>query len=81
MFPGDEDNGEMGAWYILSAIGLYNLSPGSDEFIFGSPLFNRVEIDISDSTSMFYNKSKEIYLYIHHFVSIYIYCICVFIYK
>ena len=48
MFSGDEDNGEMGAWYVLSALGLYSLSPGSEELTFGSPLFGRVEIDISD---------------------------------
>jgi len=48
MFAGDEDNGEMGAWYVLSALGLYNLSPGSGVYIFGSPLFGRVEVDISD---------------------------------
>jgi len=48
MFCGDEDNGEMGAWYVLSALGLYSLSPGSEMYSFGSPLFGRVEIDISD---------------------------------
>ena len=48
MFPGDEDNGEMGAWYVLSSLGLYNLSPGGDEFLFGAPLFAHVEVDISD---------------------------------
>eukprot|EP01036_Dinobryon_divergens_P023380 gene23380-31720_t len=47
MFPGDEDNGEMSAWYVLSSIGLYALSPGSDAYTFGAPLFERVEIDIS----------------------------------
>jgi len=48
MFVGDEDNGEMGAWYVLSALGLYSRSPGSGLYSFGSPLFGRVEIDISD---------------------------------
>lgn len=48
MFAGDEDNGEMGAWYVLSSLGLYNLSPGSDSYLFGAPLFGSVEIDISD---------------------------------
>lgn len=48
MFIGDEDNGEMGAWYVLSALGLYSRSPGSGVYSFGSPLFGRVEIDISD---------------------------------
>lgn len=48
MFPGDEDNGEMGAWFVLSSLGLYELSPGSGEFVLGVPLFDAVEINISD---------------------------------
>lgn len=48
MFPGDEDNGEMGAWFVLSAIGLYERAPGSTDFEFGIPLFSHVKIDISD---------------------------------
>ncbi|KAJ1436463.1 glycosyl hydrolase family 92-domain-containing protein [Ochromonadaceae sp. CCMP2298] len=46
MFPGDEDNGEMGAWYVLSALGLYNLSPGGTDYMLGSPLFGEVEVQI-----------------------------------
>jgi len=37
-YAGDEDNGEMASWYILSAIGLYQLEPGKLEFVVGSPL-------------------------------------------
>jgi len=48
MFPGDEDNGEMAAWFVLSSLGLYSLSPGSEGYVLGSPLFERAEIDISD---------------------------------
>jgi predicted alpha-1,2-mannosidase len=46
MFPGDEDNGSMGAWYIFNAIGLYPLSPASGNFVLGSPLFGSVSIDV-----------------------------------
>ena len=46
MFPGDEDNGSMGAWYIFNAIGLYPISPASGKFILGSPLFGSVSIDV-----------------------------------
>eukprot|EP00604_Paraphysomonas_vestita_P002282 CAMPEP_0174819424 /NCGR_PEP_ID=MMETSP1107-20130205/2640_1 /TAXON_ID=36770 /ORGANISM="Paraphysomonas vestita, Strain GFlagA" /LENGTH=683 /DNA_ID=CAMNT_0016032877 /DNA_START=358 /DNA_END=2409 /DNA_ORIENTATION=- len=46
MFAGDEDNGEMGAWYILSSIGLYSLSPGTEDYVFGSPLFQKVTISL-----------------------------------
>ncbi len=48
MFPGDEDNGENGAWYCLSSLGLYSLSPGDLEYVFGSPRFSRVVINLDD---------------------------------
>jgi hypothetical protein len=43
-YPGDEDNGEMSAWYLLSALGLYPLRVGSDQYAIGAPLFSRAEI-------------------------------------
>jgi predicted alpha-1,2-mannosidase len=50
MFPGDEDNGSMGAWYILNALGLYPLSPASGEYVLGSPLFGNVSITIDGAS-------------------------------
>ena len=41
-FPGDEDQGGMSAWYVLSAMGLYSVTPGTDQYVIGSPLFNRM---------------------------------------
>jgi predicted alpha-1,2-mannosidase len=49
MFVGDEDNGEMSAWFLLSSVGLYARSPGSEDYIFGLPLFSKVVLDVSDS--------------------------------
>lgn len=43
-FAGDEDNGEMSAWYVLSALGLFPLCPGRPEYVLGSPLFERAEL-------------------------------------
>jgi len=34
---GDEDNGEMASWYVLSALGIYSLEGGKDELVVGSP--------------------------------------------
>lgn len=51
MFAGDEDNGQMSAWYILSSMGLYSLSPGSQEYALGSPLFARLVIDLDASVA------------------------------
>lgn len=45
-FAGDEDNGEMGSWYVLSALGLYSVAPGvSEDYVLGAvPLFPRVHL-------------------------------------
>ena len=43
-YPGDEDNGEMSAWYLLSAIGLYPLVVGSEEYVLTAPLFPRIAV-------------------------------------
>ena len=41
---GDEDNGEMGAWFVLSALGLFSAVPGDDSLVLGSPIFRHVRI-------------------------------------
>lgn len=46
MFSGDEDNGSMSAWFVLSSLGLYSLAPGSPEYQLGTPLFSKVVIDV-----------------------------------
>ncbi|WP_202875431.1 GH92 family glycosyl hydrolase [Kribbella albertanoniae] len=43
-YPGDEDNGEMSAWYLFAALGLYPLRVGAPEYTIGSPLFPRVTV-------------------------------------
>jgi predicted alpha-1,2-mannosidase len=45
-FPGDEDTGSMAAWYILSAFGFYPVCPGKPEYVLGSPLFDRVTLNL-----------------------------------
>lgn len=45
----DEDQGQLGAWYVMAAMGLFDVQGGSDErptFQLGSPLFDRIEIDL-----------------------------------
>jgi predicted alpha-1,2-mannosidase len=43
-YPGDEDNGTMSAWYILSCLGLYRMCPGKDEWIKIKPLVRNAKI-------------------------------------
>jgi len=47
-YCGDEDNGEMSAWYIFSAMGFYPLSMGSGEYVITSPLFDKVTIHLEN---------------------------------
>ncbi|GBG25979.1 Alpha-1,2-mannosidase, putative [Hondaea fermentalgiana] len=45
-YAGDEDNGEMSSWFVLSSIGLYALVPGSGKYQVGAPpLYRTVTID------------------------------------
>ncbi|OFX42198.1 MAG: alpha-mannosidase [Bacteroidetes bacterium GWE2_41_25] len=44
-YCGDEDNGQTSAWYVFSALGFYPVTPGTDQYVFGSPLFSKVTLD------------------------------------
>lgn len=43
-FPGDEDNGEMSAWYVLAVLGLFPCCPGSPELVRYTPLVHSAQI-------------------------------------
>lgn len=45
---GNEDCGQMSAWYILSAMGFYSVCPGSNEFCLTTPLFDLVEFKLAN---------------------------------
>ncbi len=45
---GNEDCGQMSAWYILSSLGFYPVTPGSNEYIIGAPLFERATINLEN---------------------------------
>lgn len=47
-YPGDEDQGGMASWYVLSALGIYSVCPGTDEYVLGSPLFKKATITMED---------------------------------
>ncbi len=46
---GNEDCGQMSAWYIFSAMGFYPVNPSSGKYVIGTPQFEEVEITISDT--------------------------------
>ena len=43
---GNEDCGQMSAWYVLSALGLYEVCPGNPDYAIGSPRFDRVTLHL-----------------------------------
>ena len=43
---GNEDVGQMSAWYILSSLGMYEAEPAGGRYWFGSPLFDRAELKV-----------------------------------
>ena len=47
-YCGDEDNGQMSAWYVFSALGFYPVCPGQTEYALGSPLFPKAEIKLEN---------------------------------
>lgn len=63
---GNEDCGQMSAWYALSSIGLYPMNPVSTEYEIGSPLFEKASITVfGDKTFTIeaeHVSSKNIYI-------------------
>lgn len=43
-YCGDEDNGQTSAWYVFSALGFYPVTPATDDYVLGSPLFEKVTL-------------------------------------
>lgn len=61
-YPGDEDQGSMSSWYVMSALGLYSVTPGTSQYVIGSPLFNKATISLENGnkfTIVAENNSKE----------------------
>jgi predicted alpha-1,2-mannosidase len=51
-YCGDEDNGQTSAWYVFSALGFYPVTPGSGEYVFGSPLFSKVTLNFENGKKL-----------------------------
>ncbi|MDE6779210.1 MAG: GH92 family glycosyl hydrolase [Alistipes sp.] len=47
---GNEDVGQMSAWYVLSSLGMYEAEPAGGRYWFGSPLFDRAELQVPGGT-------------------------------
>ncbi len=51
-YCGDEDNGQTSAWYVFSALGFYPVTPGTGEYVFGSPLFKKATLILENGRKM-----------------------------
>lgn len=61
-YCGDEDNGQTSAWYVFSAMGFYPVSPATDEYVLGAPLFKSVKVNLENGKSILIksmNNSKD----------------------
>ena len=48
---GNEDCGQMSAWYVLSAMGFYSVTPGLDYYTIGTPLFDKATINLENGNT------------------------------
>jgi predicted alpha-1,2-mannosidase len=51
-YCGDEDNGQTSAWYVFSALGFYPVCPGTDQYVFGTPLFKKAVITLQNGKTI-----------------------------
>ena len=59
---GNEDVGQMSAWYILSSVGFYQVDPAGGRYVFGSPLFDEVTLNVGNGKTfrvVAHNNSSE----------------------
>ncbi|MBP5548793.1 MAG: GH92 family glycosyl hydrolase, partial [Bacteroidales bacterium] len=56
---GNEDCGQMSAWYVLSAMGFYPVCPGSGQYVIGSPLFDKVTIHLQNGKNIVINAKGQ----------------------
>lgn len=62
---GNEDMGQMSGWYIMSALGFYQVEPAGARYWFGSPLVNRAELTVKGGkfvVETINNSDKNIYI-------------------
>ncbi|WP_022883438.1 GH92 family glycosyl hydrolase [Glaciibacter superstes] len=58
-YAGDEDNGEMSAWYIFNALGFYPMQAGSTQLVLGSPLFTKATVKLEGGKSLVINAPEN----------------------
>ena len=63
---GNEDVGQMSAWYILSSLGIYQVEPAGGRYMFGSPLFDKAIVNVGQGKTFTIiahnNSAKNVYV-------------------
>ncbi|MBW3129040.1 GH92 family glycosyl hydrolase [Hymenobacter profundi] len=81
-YPGDEDQGQTSSWYVLSALGLYSVCPGTDQYVIGSPAFPKATLTLENGRQFVMeaqnNTQRNVYIqsatlngqpYTHHWLT------------
>jgi len=58
-YCGDEDNGQTSAWYVFSAMGFYPVTPGSDQYVLGAPLFKKITMKLENGKEVVINAAEN----------------------
>ncbi|KJF45273.1 GH92 family glycosyl hydrolase [Draconibacterium sediminis] len=56
---GMDDAGEMSAWYVFAAMGIYPYSPADDDYIVSVPIFDSVKLDLGEESQVTITKKNE----------------------
>ncbi len=56
---GNEDCGQMSAWYVLSAMGFYPVTPASNTYVIGSPIFDKVTVNLENGKHIVINAENN----------------------
>ena len=51
-YCGDEDNGQTSAWYVFSAMGFYPVCPGANQYVIGTPYFDKMTLHLENGKTM-----------------------------
>jgi len=58
-YCGDEDNGQTSAWYVFSAMGFYPVTPASDQYVLGTPLFKKLTLTLENGKKVVINAANN----------------------
>jgi predicted alpha-1,2-mannosidase len=58
-YCGDEDNGQTSAWYVFSSMGFYPVTPASDQYVLGAPLFKRITVKLENGKTISINAANN----------------------